>query len=746
MTQKEFTPFNHFIFAAAIFFFYGLFSTSWAQWSKHAGGEYAGLCNSYSDAGGSEGAYDVSVDSAGNAYIVGLINSDANIFGTNLVADGPWDSFVSKLDSSGNAVWTRHAYGSGYVAKPSISIDHSSNVYVTGYFSGTATIFGSSLTSTGSYDGYLTKLDASGNAVWAKSFGGSNVEFPTAIVIDDSTNLYVTGSFAGSADFFGTTLVSTGSEDIFISKLDSDGQEIWSKRAGGPQLDRGHDVAVDSSGHVFITGFFSTTADVFGTTFVAGGPSGWYDAFVAQLDTNGTGVWAKQGGSDVDARDQAGGIDVDENGNVYVIGRFQYDADIFGETLSGVNRDNVFIVRLEPDGNIDWIKHWTNSSSTYGSDVQVSGTNVYVTGAFYGTLHADTQSTTSGGSLDIYYGVLNASNGNIRSLDSFGGSSFDSGEAIAVHENGTIYLVGRFKETMTAFGTELVTYGCYDVFISQIAVRPDDLTLVVYTPHGTGMPSGTNTYLPGSLLTNSIIAPTASGGTQYVCTGWILTGNEPGSGTGTQAVFTITNESILVWNWGTNYELSVTSEAHGSVAGSGGWLPAGSSTQLTAQADTYYTFTNWTGDVIGANIWSNPLVVMMDGPKVLNAHFEAVVTTNSHVPYWWLATYGWTNDFETAQAEDQDGDGYWTWEEWITGTDPTNTASSFLLDGVLENGQIELGWTGPVSGRVYTLESSGNLKIGFTNIVTVLSNSPSCTWTIQAAEKTTFYRITVEME
>ena len=127
----------------------------------------------------------------------------------------------------------------------SIAVDASGNIYTTGYFAGTVDFDPSAgtynLTSAGGNDIFISKLDASGNFVWAKQLGGTNDEKGNSIVVDASGNIYTTGNFAGTVDFdpgagtFG--LASTGNYDIFISKLDASGYFVWAKKMGGTSSD-----------------------------------------------------------------------------------------------------------------------------------------------------------------------------------------------------------------------------------------------------------------------------------------------------------------------------------------------------------------------------------------------------------------------------------------------------------------------------------------------------------------------------
>ena len=178
----------------------------------------------------------------------------------------------------------------------SIAVDSSGNVYTTGYFQGTVDFDPgtgtSNLTSAGSTDVFVSKLDSSGNFVWAKRLGGASSDYGYSIAVDSSGNVYTTGYFEGTADFdpgAGTSnLTSAGSGDVFVSKLDSSGALVWAKGFGGTSNDRGQSIAVDSSGNVYTTGYFAGTVDFdpgAGTSNLTS--AGGDDVFVLKLTSSG---------------------------------------------------------------------------------------------------------------------------------------------------------------------------------------------------------------------------------------------------------------------------------------------------------------------------------------------------------------------------------------------------------------------------------------------------------------------------
>ena len=201
----------------------------------------------------------------------------------------------------------------------------------------------------------------------------------------------------------------------------------------------------------------------------------------------------------------------------------------------------------------------------------------------------------------------------------------------------------------------------------------NNYTLTIQSSFGTPeLAVGVHTNMEGAVLTNWVTEPAAASGTQWVCTGWVLTGHSPESGSETQMVMTVTNDAVLTWQWGINFWLEPTAGEHGSIDVGAGWQAAGTVMPLWATANAYYSFSHWSGAATGD---ANPFELTMDAAKAVTAYFVENLTTNHPTPEWWLAQYGITNDMETAVNEDPDGDGAPTWQEWIMDTDPTNRLS-----------------------------------------------------------------------
>lgn len=307
-------------------------------------------------------------DASENVYVTGSfegtdVDFDPGTGVFNLTsAGGGRDVYVLKLDVNGDFAWAKSFGGTGDDQGSSIALDTLGNIYIGGYFPGTATDFDPgagvfNLTSIGDDDVFIQKLDANGDFIWAKSFGGTGDDRTFSIAVDPLGNVYSSGLFAGTAVDFdpgaGTyPLSSVGSWDIFVSKLDANGDFVWAKSFGGINYDQGNSIALDQYNNVYVTGYFSKTVDFdsgIGTFNMSAGNSP--NVFVTKLDVNGSFLWAKSmGGS---GSDLGTSITVDSLGNVYTTGRFErvttdFDPGAGVFNLTSVGGTDAFVHKMRP--------------------------------------------------------------------------------------------------------------------------------------------------------------------------------------------------------------------------------------------------------------------------------------------------------------------------------------------------------------------------------------------------------------
>ena len=406
--------------------------------------------------------------------------------GTYALSCSVWGNvFVSTLDSAGNFVAAEKiSERSSFNRVQSLVHDTAGNIYSTGFFQGILGMGGtdsvSAVTSAGLRDIFVSKRDSAGQVLWTRRFGGINQDEGEALAIDSTGNVYVTGYFNDVVDFqteTGTvTLTSAGGNDIFIFKLNPNGNLLWAKRVGGINTDRGLGLTVDPQGNVYGTGYFSHTVDFDpgpGTfPITVNTPS----AYILKLDTDGNFAWVKplRGGYGKD-------ITLDASGNIYTTGHslgMDMDPGPGTVNVTGAGGDDVFISKLDRDGNYVWGKFVGGIFNDRGFSIRVDGqSNVYVAGNFQ--YEADFNPDTSryilpGTTYEAYHAFLLKLdiNGNFVWAGKPGGIYPEYARVLSLDAAGNVYSTGMF-EGQTDFDPGTGAYhldaaGGADIFVSKL--------------------------------------------------------------------------------------------------------------------------------------------------------------------------------------------------------------------------------------------------------------------------------------
>ncbi|WP_428662095.1 SBBP repeat-containing protein [Runella sp.] len=274
---------------------------------------------------------------------IGDVAFDLTFNCLRVYVDGKWlCSYQDPANYTPNMLAIASAGGTSVEQGQSIAVDGSGNVYITGYFSGTAAFGSTSKTSAGGYDIFVAKYNNSGSLQWVQTAGGTGSDVGYGIAVDGSGNVYITGYFFGTATFGSTSKTSAGISDIFVAKYNTGGTLQWVQTAGGTSTELGYGIAVDGSGNVYITGNFQGTA-TFGSTLKTS--AGGSDIFVAKYNTNGIFQWVQTAGGTNEDYGQK--IDSDTNGNLYVTGFFNDTATFSRNTKTSAGSIDVYIVRID---------------------------------------------------------------------------------------------------------------------------------------------------------------------------------------------------------------------------------------------------------------------------------------------------------------------------------------------------------------------------------------------------------------
>jgi len=237
----------------------------------------------------------VAVDASDNIIWTGHFFQTIDFGGGVLTSTSGYDMYIAKFDRDGNHIWSKSYGRTGWELSTNLATDATGNAVVAGRFDGTVDFGGGVLTTAGGGDVFLVKFNPDGIHLWSRSFGDGNLQLVGSLAVDPSDNVVMTGSYLGAVDFGGGVLTSAGSYDIFLAKYDPNGNHLWSDRFGDTSVQHTESAAVDASGNVVITGSFSGMVDFGGGPLTATG-SPFSDIFLAKLDADGNHLWSERFG------------------------------------------------------------------------------------------------------------------------------------------------------------------------------------------------------------------------------------------------------------------------------------------------------------------------------------------------------------------------------------------------------------------------------------------------------------------
>lgn len=390
--------------------------------------------------------------------------------------------------------WGYAVGGTGSDSGSKIATDNSGNVIMIGSFQasfdadpGTGN---NNLNHVGANDISICKYDTDGNLIWAKSIGGSGNELPRGLDVASDGSVYVSGGFQTTVDFDPgvdeENRISNGDLDIFLLKLDSNGDFQWVYTAGSTSADYSNDLAIDNNGNAYLTGTFQNTVDFdpdLGTSDLTS--QGATDGFVLKLDPNGAFTSVYHLGSTSDVTPNS--IAVDHVNDVYVSGDYLgvVDLDVANgpQNFSSEGDRDIFLMKLNESGTFSWAHSIGSTGNDNSEDLTIDlDNNIIFGGGFAGTVDfdpdaVDTDNKTSVAGIDIVLAKYD-SNGDYIFSATAGGSNNDIITGITVDGNNNIYSSGFFRYTAdfdpSATGTQNVSVNCNCVYADQFIWNLDE--------------------------------------------------------------------------------------------------------------------------------------------------------------------------------------------------------------------------------------------------------------------------------
>jgi hypothetical protein len=302
------------------------------QWVQTAGGDSNDVFNS------------LALDNNGGIYVCGGFRSNIRFGNTTLTSQNLYsESVFAKYDGNGNLQWAKNTLGDGSNIANGIAFDKNGYVVAAGFFTGILN-YGNArqvISFTPSYDIYVLKLDADGNASWMTKDGSASEDAAYAIACDNNGNSYVTGYIGGPAIFGDKSTSFKGWNDLFLARHNADGSCEWVRDGGGFKLDLGTALTTDANNNIYVTGMFESNATFAGQVITE------TDRGILLLGYNQYGdmLWVdKAGGKNPDY-----GLDIAEhNGSLYVTGYYTYQC-FFGEIQIDIGFNNdLFLAKYQP--------------------------------------------------------------------------------------------------------------------------------------------------------------------------------------------------------------------------------------------------------------------------------------------------------------------------------------------------------------------------------------------------------------
>lgn len=417
----------------------------------------------------------IDVDDKGNLYTLGSFEGtqdfDPSSATLNLTANGFTDVFIQKTDSLGQIIWVKNL-GETNSSISSLScfdikVENNGSFYLVGLYRDSLDFDPSVnrfvLFAEGGSDGFIAKYDSAGNFIWVNGFYGMGNSMVQHLEIDRSGNLNVSGMFSNGLNYGSVnnldSIGSSNRNDVFVAKIDTQGNWIWGKGFGGNGFSSNASLTVDNSNNVYIGGSFNNAVDfdpsaaVFSKT-----AKGLYDIFINKLDSNGNFVWVKTLESSASTENTA--IISDGNSAIYVSGYFSDTLDLnpgpAKYPLFSTGNFDAFILKLNLQGDFIWAKSFYGIDGSYANRIALNNINeVLISGDFFGTVDFDPDSATtfnvsSQGTLDIFFLKLTP-NGSFVSATSIGGSDYESLNDMVINFKNDLVYTGIYASNFLDF-------------------------------------------------------------------------------------------------------------------------------------------------------------------------------------------------------------------------------------------------------------------------------------------------------
>ena len=332
--------------------------------------------------------------------VVALDGGDVAVLGTckssHGFGHGREDLCVIRVSAKGKTIWRKAFGGKKRDLAGALTKTTDGNLVAVGY--------GESFNKGGDKDAYIIKLDTKGNLLWQKAYGGDDAEMMHGVAATKDGGVIA----VGTTESFGK-----GEKDIYILRLDKNGEKLWQKTYGGKREDIANAITASSDGNFILAGASSSYN------------GGDFDFYISKISPSGKQIWAKAYGETPD--DMLNGITATKDGGCVVVGATE---------SYGSKHDDVDVMKLDSKGEQVWQRLYGFKSIEYANDVVPTPEGGY--------LVVGTTKSMGHGKYDFYVIELD-SEGHLHWGNLYGGANKDIAHGVARTSRGSFVVVGETK-------------------------------------------------------------------------------------------------------------------------------------------------------------------------------------------------------------------------------------------------------------------------------------------------------------
>jgi hypothetical protein len=352
---------------------------------------------------------------------------------------------------------------------------------------------------------FVNGLDAqNASFTWAKQGGNSLFTEGNVQVFNTDNGIVTAGNFIDTAQFGEEEITSNGASDIYIARFDENGNLGQIQSFGSENEELIKFLKVDNEGSIIISMMFTDFITFGGTDYVS---LGGQDVLIIKFDPDLNLQWAKHYGTPL--TDYVKGMDIDDEGNILVIGKFKNELNFDDITLTSAGSTDLYIVKYSSDGNVVFAFSEGGSAYEDANSIAVSSDGgFFISGTFYGETLINGETITTDNTTGIYLAKYNIDS-DFQWVELINGTNLMPGVYLAGNYDGSVFIAGNFQDQVV-FGSQTLSTSEFDADIYVAKYSADGQA--IWAGHGNGGASdmvtnlscdiGGNVYLAGFYLSS----------------------------------------------------------------------------------------------------------------------------------------------------------------------------------------------------------------------------------------------------